>query len=302
MIFVGYRPKLFRSIAHGLLHKNFYNRARPGRGKEFSLLCVMIESVQNPEVKRVVKLRRARIRRNEGLFIVEGHREIGVAMSADAVLREVFFCRQLFRDQKQEDLLAELWKQGVTLIEMAQGPFEKISMRDHPDGLLALVPTWETSLESLALADNALVLVIAGIEKPGNLGAVLRSAEAFGVNALLCVDPQLDLFNPNVVRASQGLLFRVPTALCEQRAALDFLHRCNLRTFASSAHCEKPIWEADFRGSAAIVLGNEAHGLDPFWLENADEKLTIPMQGKANSLNLSVAAGCLLAEAQRQRL
>ncbi len=261
----------------------------------------MIESVQNPAVKRVVKLRRARVRRNEGLFIVEGHREIGVAMSADATLNEVFFCRQLFRDEKQEDLLAALWKQGVTLIEMAQGPFEKISMREGPDGLLALVPTWETSLESLALGENALVLVIAGIEKPGNLGAVLRSAEAFGVNALLCVDPQLDLFNPNVVRASQGLLFRVPTALCEQRAALDFLHRRNLRAFASSAHCEKPLWDVDFKGGVAIVLGNEANGLDPVWIENADERLTIPMQGKANSLNLSVAAGCLLAEAHRQR-
>jgi len=261
----------------------------------------MIESFKNPEVKRIVKLRRARIRRSEGLFIVEGHRETKVALRADASFSEVFFCRQFFHDQRQEDLLFELRQQGVALVEMTAGPFEKISMRDHPDGVLALVRTWETTLASLDLSDNALVLVIAGIEKPGNLGAVLRSAEAFGVNALLCVNPHLDLFNPNVVRASQGLLFHVPTVLCEQQTALDFLRRCNLRIFATSAHCKKSFWEADFRGASAIVLGNEAHGLDATWLKSADESLTIPLPGQSNSLNLSVATGCLLAEAQRQR-
>lgn len=261
----------------------------------------MIESSHNPEVKRLIKLRRARVRRSEGLFIVEGHREIEVGLRSGAVMEQGFFCRAFFGEGTQNDLLNELQKHRVPLLEMAEGPFKKVSMRENPDGLMVLARTWESDLDSLALGTPPLVLVVDAVEKPGNLGAVLRSAEAFGIDALLCVNPSLDLFNPNVLRASQGLLFRVPVVVCDREKALAFLRRRELRIHATSAKAEKNLWDGNFESPTAIVVGSEAKGLDSFWLEAADERVTIPMKGGADSLNLSVAVGCLLAEARRQR-
>jgi TrmH family RNA methyltransferase len=261
----------------------------------------MIESSQNPEVKRVVKLRRARIRHKEGLFIVEGCREIQVGLRAGIAFEQVFFCRAFPGDDCLEEALTGLRERNIPLVETAQGPFEKISMRQNPDGLLALASTWETGLEDLILGERPLVLVIDGVEKPGNLGAVLRSAEAFGVDVVLCVDPNLDLFNPNVVRASQGLLFRVPVAVCQRDTAVSFLRSRGLRVYSTGAKAKQSIWKMNFRDPTAIVLGSEAWGLDSFWLEASDEQMTIPMRGEADSLNLSVAVGCLLAEVNRQR-
>ena len=261
----------------------------------------MIESFQNPEVKRVVKLRRARIRRKERLFVVEGCREIQVGLRSEISFQQAFFCRAFFASDSQEEALTELRERNIPLIEVAKGPFEKISMRANPDGFLALAPTWETDIEDLAFGEHPLVLVVDGVEKPGNLGAVLRSAEAFGVDALLCVDPSLDLFNPNVIRASQGLLFRVPVAVCERDRAVSFLRSRHLRVFSTSAKVEQSYWKMNFTEPSAIVLGSEAWGLDSFWLEASDEQITIPMFGEADSLNLSVAVGCLLSEVQRQR-
>ena len=252
-------------------------------------------------MKRLIKLRRARIRRSEGLFIVEGHRETEVGLRAGALFERGFFCRSFFGERVQDEVLAELQKHNIPLLEMAEGPFKKVSMRENPDGLITIARTWKSDLDGLALGEKPLVLVIDAIEKPGNLGAVLRSAEAFGADALLCVNPSLDLFNPNVVRASQGLLFRVPVAVCDRDAAVSFLRNRDLRMFSTSAKAEKTAWEVDFRGPTAIVMGNEARGLDSFWLEAAAERVVIPMRGVANSLNLSVAVGCLLAEVNRQR-
>jgi TrmH family RNA methyltransferase len=261
----------------------------------------MIESVQNPKVKYLVKLRRARVRRREGLFIVEGHREIKVGLQAEAALEEAFFCPALFSGGEQEACLAALEERGVSLVEMAQASFEKVSIRENPDGLLVLARTWEVDLTGLKLGSTPLVLVGDGLEKPGNLGAILRSAAAMSVDAVLCVDPNLDLFNPNVVRASQGQLFRVPAWVGDKEEALSFLRRRELRICATSAKAKTSMWEANLKGATAIVIGSEAHGLDSFWLDAADDWLTIPMLGEVDSLNLSVAAGCLLAEVNRQR-
>ena len=261
----------------------------------------MIESAQNLKVKQLIKLRRARVRRREGLFIVEGRREIQVGLRAGAVFAEAFFCRAFFGERNQEEVLDALREQKVPLFEMAQGSFEKISMRENPDGLVALARVWEPSPKDLNLGEKPFVLVIDGVEKPGNLGAIMRSAEAFGADAIFCVDPSLDLFNPNVVRASQGLLFKVPAVVCNRETAASFLRSRSLRIVATSAKAEKSIWEVDFQGPTAIVMGCEAKGLDAFWIETAAEQVTIPMRGEADSLNLSVAAGCLLAEVNRQR-
>ncbi|MFP6854972.1 MAG: TrmH family RNA methyltransferase [Opitutales bacterium] len=261
----------------------------------------MIESSHNPEVKRLIKLRRARVRRSEGLFIVEGHREIQVGLRSGAIMEQGFFCRAFFGERPQNDLLNELQEHKIPMLEMTEGPFKKASMRENPDGLIVLARTWESDLDSLRLGTPPLVVVVDAIEKPGNLGAVLRSAEAFGIDAILCVDPSLDLFNPNVLRASQGLLFRVPAVVCGRENALAFLRRHELRIHATSARADKVLWDANLGSPTAIVVGSEAKGLDSFWLEAADERVTIPMEGGADSLNLSVAVGCLLAEARRQR-
>ncbi len=262
----------------------------------------MIESSQNPEVKRLLKLRRARVRRRERLFLVEGQREIEVAFEAEAIFDRVFYCPAFFGESGPGELMERLRSQAVSLVEMAKAPFEKVALRKNPDGLLALCPTWESCLEDLTLPPTPLVLVVDGVEKPGNFGAIIRSAEAFGVDALLCVDPNLDLFNPNAVRSSQGLLFRQPVFPCDRDTAITFLRRHEFLICATSAKSEQSFWELDFRGPSALVMGNEASGLDSFWLDAANHRMTIPMKGVASSLNLSVAAGCLLAEVSRQRL
>ncbi len=261
----------------------------------------MIESAQNLKMKQLIKLRRARIRRREGLFIVEGRREIQVGLRAGAAFAEAFFCPDFFGERDQEEVLDALREQKVPLFEMAKGAFEKISLRENPDGLVTLARTWEPSLKELTLGEKPLLLVIDGVEKPGNLGAIMRSTEAFGADAILCVDPSLDLFNPNVVRASQGLLFRMPAVVCDREEASSFLRSRSLRIIATSAKVEKSAWDIDFRGPTALVIGSEARGLDAYWLDIAAEQVTIPMRGEADSLNLSVAAGCLLAEVNRQR-
>ena len=222
-------------------------------------------------------------------------------MDVGVAFKQVFFCRAFLGDGEQKDILSRLRECGVPLVEMARAPFQKISLRQNPDGLFALAPTWKLNVEDIKLGEPPLVLLMDGVEKPGNLGAVLRSAEAFGVDALVCVDPSLDLFNPNVVRASQGLFFRVPTLICDRDTITDFLRLKGLQIFATSAKAVKSVWEINFCGATALVMGSEAHGLDPYWLEVAHERITIPMLGEADSLNLSVATGCLLAEINRQR-
>ena len=179
--------------------------------------------------------------------------------------------------------------------------FEKISYRENPDGWLAVFPLPQNSLKNLKLSTDPLLVITESIEKPGNLGAILRTADASGVDALLVCDQKVDIYNPNVVRASRGTLFTVPTLVITNEEALSFLHDHKIKVIATTPHTETEYTDLDLRGPLALVVGSENEGLTDFWLGQADFKVKIPMHGKVNSLNVSIATALIVYEALRQR-
>jgi TrmH family RNA methyltransferase len=260
-----------------------------------------IQSRQNPRVQNLAKLNDRAHREALGRFLVEGHREIERALGRAGTIEEIYFCPEHFRAGQGEALLEKAAMAGVPLCRLAPAAFEKASLREGPDGLLAVARAWNVALEDLALTATPLVLVVERVEKPGNLGALLRSADAAGVDAVIVCDPATDLFNPRVVRNSQGTLFSLPVAVAEARAAREFLRGKKVKVVATTPDTEKTYWDVDLRGPAAVAVGGEKDGLTAFWLEAADEKARIPMRGRADSLNVAAAATLVLYEAARQR-
>ncbi|MDR0534825.1 MAG: RNA methyltransferase [Puniceicoccales bacterium] len=279
----------------------------------------LITSRQNARVQELAKLRTSGFRRETGLFLIEGLREISRALAAGAAIREVYFQPALFRQaQTAHALLASAARRGAGLCELSPGAFEKVSAREGADGLLATATTPDVSLDALAAGLGAgennpgapapLFLVAEAVEKPGNLGALFRTADSAGGTALLCCDPVADVFNPNAVRASQGALFSVPCAVGTPGEIAAFLARRNVSVFATSPAAETCYWDADFRRPAAILLGSEKDGLSPFWL-TPDRRpsnlsvlpISIPQSGLSDSLNVGMAAAICLYEARRQR-
>ena len=260
-----------------------------------------IQSRQNPRVQNLAKLNDRAHREAQERFLVEGHREIERALARAGTIEEIYFCPEYFRPGQGETLLEKAAMAGVPLCRLAPSPFEKASLREGPDGLLAVARSWKVALEELTLAATPLVLVVERVEKPGNLGALLRSADAAGVDAVIVCDPATDLFNPRVVRNSQGTLFSLPVAVAEARAAREFLRDKKVKVVATTPDTEKTYWDVDWRGPAAVAVGGEKDGLTAFWLETADEQARIPMRGRADSLNVAAAAALVLYEATRQR-
>ena len=263
-----------------------------------------ILSLQNPRVKELVKLRdSARRRRQLSRFPVEGLRELQAGLEADLLFLESYFCPEFFRRAGETDLLARLEGAGADLVELGPDAFRKAAYRQSPDGLLAVAATRSLDLDEIDLsaAEPPLVLVLDEVEKPGNLGAVLRTASAFGADGLLLSDPALDFFNPNVTRSSRGLSLGFPVGLGSKEQVHAFLRENGLRLFGTSAKRGIPLREADLAQPAALLLGSEREGLGSFWQERLDQALTIPMPGSADSLNLAAAAACLTYEAAAQR-
>ena len=263
-----------------------------------------ILSLQNARVKELVKLRdSARRRRQLSRFPVEGAHELQVGLETDLLFLEAYFCPELFCDAGETDLLARLEGAGADLVELGFDAFRKAAYRQNPDGLLAVAATRSLDLDEIDLPTAAppLVLVLDEVEKPGNFGAILRTASAFGTDALLLSDPALDFFNPNVTRASRGLSLGFPVGLASKEQVHAFLRENGLRLFGTSAKNATPLRDADLAQPAAILLGSEREGLGPFWQERIDEALVIPMLGPADSLNLAAAAACLTYEASVQR-
>jgi RNA methyltransferase, TrmH family len=253
-----------------------------------------ITSLQNPRVKHIVKLRDdKRQRREDGLMLVEGYDEIQLALSAGHQPQMLISSPDLAARQI-EGVAAEH-------ITVNRAVFEKISYRDHPDGWLAVFPIPETSLDHLKLSDAPLVIVAESIEKPGNLGAILRTADAAHVDAVLVCDPRVDVWNPNVVRASRGALFSVPTVESDSTSAFEWLKSQRIRILAATPAAETIYSDVNLREPIAITVGTEDEGLTDFWISNAAVKIKIPMMGKVNSLNVSVSTALILYEAIRQR-
>jgi TrmH family RNA methyltransferase len=263
---------------------------------------MIITSPHNPRVKHVLALRDRKQRQKEGLMVVEGHDELEVALGCGVSPRTLFYSPALFGAVDSQALLARFREQPAEMIEVESRVFKKMAYRENPDGWLALVPIPARKLEDLALGPAPLVAVVEAVEKPGNLGAILRSADAAGCDAVILCDPTVDLGNPNVVRSSRGTVFSVPVAVASSEAALRWLKARGIRVVAASPEAETLYTRVDLRGPVAIAVGAERQGLSDVWRRAADQRACIPMRGRIRSLNVASAAALFLFEAVRQRL
>jgi TrmH family RNA methyltransferase len=259
-----------------------------------------LTSPQNPGIKRVARLRMKKSRDAKNLTIVEGVREVRQALAAGLRFSCAYVCSEGTYHCPPE-IVTELEAGRVKVFDTSCSVYGKLSYGDRTEGVLALVEPTELKLTDLKLGDAPLVVVLESVEKPGNLGAVLRTCDGAGVDALIVCDERTDIHNPNVVRASLGTIFSVPTVSCSNREAVEFLKSRRIRTFAAVVQAQEFYYDKDLRAGCAIVLGSEQDGLSEFWQRNADEKVRIPMLGKADSLNVSVSAAVMIYEAVRQR-
>lgn len=255
-----------------------------------------ITSLSNPRVKAATLLKERKERERTGLFLIEGWREIERALTAGVELIEAYCTENLNPDEAR--LAARLGRLGV--FELSEPLLKKLSSRENPAGLVVVARVPRPSLATFKPPSKALVLVSVGLEKPGNLGALLRSADAAGADAVL-VAGGVDLYSPQVIRNSTGVVFLRPTFAASEQAVLDWLRLHHIPMVATTPQGDKTYWEVDVRGPVAIVLGPEHEGLSGQWLDRADLKVKIPMQGHADSLNVSVTAALMLFEAVRQR-
>jgi RNA methyltransferase, TrmH family len=260
-----------------------------------------ISSPSNPRVKNVVKLRQRSHRDSQGLMIVEGFREIGHALNSRHPIQALFFCRARFQGENNDTLLRRAEQQGAELIDCSQAVFDKLAYRDRPDGLLAVAPQVRRSLDVLEAVAQPFIVVAEAIEKPGNLGTILRSADAAGVDGVIVCDRCTDVNNPNVVRASVGTLFTLPVIETSTESALAWLKSHGIQIVAATPHADTLYSDADLSGAVAVVVGAEQYGLTDRWLEQADIRVRIPMLGQADSLNVASATTILLYEVVRQR-
>lgn len=261
----------------------------------------ILTSRQNPRVKDVVKLRSRRVRERQRQILIEGYRELKRALDNGVPVATVFYCEALFQGSNEWPLLEQARAGGAELFATTEPVFRKMAYRDRPEGLLGLAPQQPLTIADLKLGPRPLVVVAEAIEKPGNLGTILRSADATGADAVLVCDPVTDLYNPNTVRASIGTLFSVPVVQVPTAEGLAWLRRHGLQIIAASPHAALEYTEADLRRPSAFVVGSEQYGLSEAWLEAADASVFIPMLGQADSLNVAMATTILLYEAVRQR-
>lgn len=272
---------------------------------------LVITSASNPRLKGLLALRRRRTREETGQTLVEGYEEIGLALSAGVRPSTVYVCEALFSPAgragsqdigHQSELLARLRDDRVEVVRLSRAAFEKVSYREGPDGLLAVVGRVGMPLGDLRVdGPSHLGLVSQGVEKPGNLGAMLRTADAAGVDAVIAADPVTDWGNPNVVRASKGTLFAVEVASATTAEVLDWVREHEIRLVVTTPETDLLHTDVDYTGRVAIAVGSEKHGADRVLLDAATHRVRIPMHGKANSLNVAASAAIVLYEAVRQR-
>jgi TrmH family RNA methyltransferase len=253
-----------------------------------------ITSLQNPKVKYIVKLREGkRQRQQDGLMLVEGYDELTLALSAGLKPQTILTAPELV--SRMIDTSA------AETLTVTRAVFEKMSYRDGPDGWMGIFPIPHHSLDELKLGKAPLIIIAESVEKPGNLGAILRTADAAHVDAVLVCDPRVDIWNPNVIRASRGAVFTVPTVEVDSPNALAWLRSRKMRVLAATPAAEVLYTAVDLKGPIALAVGTEDEGLTDFWMQNADLKVKIPMLGKVNSLNVSIATALITYEAIRQR-
>ncbi len=258
-----------------------------------------ITSPQNPKIKNLKKLEKTSERREQNLILIEGLREIVLAHRAGYEIESLFVCEEIFTDSKEYPF-KEL-KAINQQFSISRAVYDSLAYRETTEGIIVTAKPKSHSPESISLKSNSLILVIEAVEKPGNLGAMLRNCDAAGVDAVIICDAKTDIYNPNVIRSSIGTVFTNQIAVCETKGAIEFLNKNSITTYAAELSATKFYYEQNFKNATAIVVGTEATGLSSEWLNAADEKIKIPMLGEIDSLNVSVSAGILLFEAVRQR-
>lgn len=266
----------------------------------------MITSLKNPWIKQVVALKDKRDRDRLGLFVVEGEKEFLHALSHGIVMETIFYCGEILPANTRLNSLPALQQAaaGAAItdwVEVSPPVFAKMAYRDQDGGIIAVARIPENSLASMVLSDVPLLLVLEGIEKPGNLGALLRTADAAGVDAVLLGDPAIDLYNPNVVRASLGALFTVPSIVDSCENILRWLEEHHIQIVTAAPAASLSYTDIDYTKPTAIVFGSEKAGLSPLWQQKPFLSVSIPMRGRMDSLNLSISGAILLYEAVRQR-
>lgn len=264
----------------------------------------ILTSTQNPRVKALIQLWDKRERDKTNKFIIEGFREISRALSAQHSFDSLFFCPELFLGENENGLIDQIKKQNVPIFCCSEQVFRKMSYRDRPDGLIAVAPQKHLTLASLEkkkFSKPPFLLVVESIEKPGNLGTILRSSDAVGLDALIVCDACTDIHNPNVVRASVGTLFTVPVIEATSQETLAWLQKNKISILAATPSAKQEFTEVNMLGPLAIAVGSEQLGLSQLWMEKANIQVRIPMCGVADSLNVATATTLLLYETLRQR-
>ncbi len=260
-----------------------------------------ITSIQNPIIKEILQLQeKSRARKNKGLFIIEGIREISLALKGNYQIKTLLFCDHIISSSHVITLAKDI--QNVEIIEISKEIYQKISHRKTTEGIIAIAIIKKLGLNNLILKSNPLILVAEAPEKPGNIGALLRTADAASLDAVLIANPKTDLYNPNIIRSSVGCIFTTQIATGTTEEILIFLDKNQVKIYAAAIDSRSENYtDINFNESCALVVGTEALGLSDDWLEKSTKNIMIPMEGEIDSLNVSVSAAILIFEAKRQR-
>jgi RNA methyltransferase, TrmH family len=257
----------------------------------------IITSPQNPKIKNILALEKARERKNQGVFIVEGLKEVALAVESGYLFRSLYFCPAIVEEAE----IRRLRLDENALIPVHESVFQKIAYRESTGGVIGVAEQKKHELSNILLSPTPLILVIESVEKPGNLGALLRTADAAGIDAVIICDPQTDFYNPNVIRSSVGCVFTKQLASASSEEAIAWLHKNHVTIYSTYLQASRPYHEVDYKLPCAIVMGTEATGLSALWVNNSNATIIIPMQGKIDSMNVSTAAAVVIFEAKRQR-
>lgn len=255
-----------------------------------------ITSLHNPRIKNLLLLQeKSRERRKQNLIVVEGFREVGIALKAGYLLKEAYYCPEV------AELDLSIIPHETKIVEISRPVFEKLAYREGSDGFIALFEPANLKIDGLKLRDNPLIVILESVEKPGNLGAILRTADAVDADAVIICDPLTDIYNPNVIRSSIGCVFSRQVVACSSEEAQQWLKKNNIISYAAELTASSRYDTHDFKKPTAFVMGTEADGLTDSWINFCDHRIIIPMLGSIDSLNVSVSTAVLLFEAMRQR-
>jgi RNA methyltransferase, TrmH family len=260
-------------------------------------MSLRITSSQNPRIKSLLALEKPRERKKQQVFIIEGLKEIRFAADEGYRIHIVYYCDEMISADTIQDILTD----EIQAIPVSKDVFDRIAIRENSGGVLAVAGMKNHNLDNLTLGNNPLVLVLEAVEKPGNLGAILRTADAAGLDAVIICDPQTDVYNPNVIRSSLGCVFTKQIASATSEETIGWLRKNKIDIYCTYLTASTPYDQIDFTQSCALVMGTEATGLSEVWVKNSDGNIIIPMQGKIDSMNVSTATAVVVFEARRQR-